>query len=152
MCVIPFFYFFLFFFFISSSLSLFFFYNPHANDLMGIDHTTWPHISYNSNIKCVCRLTKAPIQQWTTFMEILKAILHQKAHTFQLKMFATYPNTIQNCAIKDRTASIKRTWPHKKWNLKEHSLQYQRCTHKLIENHVYTYTYTITPLQIHTNE
>lgn len=53
------------------------------------------------------RLMKAPIQPWTTFMEISKVILHQKAHIFQLKMFATYPNTIRNCAIKDRTASIK---------------------------------------------
>lgn len=53
------------------------------------------------------RLTKAPIQPWTTFMAILKAIHHQKALTFQLKMFAIYPNTIRNCAIKDRTASIK---------------------------------------------
>lgn len=50
---------------------------------------------------------KAPIQLWTTFMETSKVILHQKAHIFQLKMFATYPNTIQNCAIKDRMASIK---------------------------------------------
>lgn len=54
------------------------------------------------------RLTKAPILQWTTFMGISKVILHQKALTFQLKMFATYPNTIRNCAIKDRMASIKR--------------------------------------------
>lgn len=40
-------------------------------------------------------------------MVILKLIHHQKAHTFQLRMFATYPNTIRNCAIKDRTASIR---------------------------------------------
>lgn len=40
-------------------------------------------------------------------MGILKLIHHQKVPTFQLKMFATYRNTIQNCVIKDRTVCIR---------------------------------------------
>lgn len=53
------------------------------------------------------RLMKAPIQPWTPFMEILKLILHPKAHTSQSKMFVIYPNIIRKFAIKDLMAFTK---------------------------------------------
>lgn len=70
----------------------------------------------NKSIQQIFRLMKTLTQPWTTFTEILKAILHQKAHTSLLKMFVIYPNIIQKFAIKDRMVFIKIVKPKKKKN------------------------------------